>query len=84
MNLNQHTAVNLIKMMESGKVEARDIINDTLQRIADVDKKVKAFIDIVDRETLLEKAEVKKVNRKKVIKQILNPESLMSVMIISL
>ena len=63
MGLNQQTAVNLIEMMESGKIKARDIINDILQRITDVDKKVKAFVDIVNRETLLEKAEAKKEGR---------------------
>lgn len=63
MGLNQRTAAELIEMMKSGKVDARSILKDTLQRITDVDKKVKAFVDIADRETVPEKTEVKSAGR---------------------
>lgn len=63
MDLNQITAIDLIKMMKSGKVKATDIVRDTFKRIADVEKKVRAFVDIADRKTVLKKAEAKKDGR---------------------
>lgn len=63
MGLNQRTAGDLIKLMKAGKAKAGDIIGDTLRRIADADKKVKAFVDIVDRDTILKKAETQRQGR---------------------
>lgn len=63
MGLNQYTAVNLIEMMKTGKAKAEDVVNDTLKRIDDVDKKVKAFVDVTDGEALLEKAGAKREGR---------------------
>jgi len=63
MGLNQYAAIKLIDTMKTGGAKARDIINDVFKRIAEVDKKVNAFVDIVDREAILEKAETKRDGR---------------------
>jgi aspartyl-tRNA(Asn)/glutamyl-tRNA(Gln) amidotransferase subunit A len=63
MGLNQYTAANLLGMLASGKIKPKDIVSDTLQRILDVDKKVKAYINVVDRQTLLSESESKKEGR---------------------
>jgi len=60
MALNQETALDLIEMMKKGKVDPKDIIEDTLKRIKAVDKKVKAFVNIVDSKDLSKKIEDKK------------------------
>ena len=63
MGLNQHAAGSLIRMMANGEAVAADIINDTLKRIEEIDKKVNAFVDVADRDALLKKALKKKTGR---------------------
>jgi aspartyl-tRNA(Asn)/glutamyl-tRNA(Gln) amidotransferase subunit A len=63
MTLNEQTATNLRRLIKAGKISVRDIINDTFQRISEVDRKIRAFVNIKDRPTLLKKAESNKEGR---------------------
>ena len=63
MELNRETACNLIKMMRAGKIKAEDIAGDVLKRITEVDKKVKAFVNIAEEGAILKKARTKKEGR---------------------
>jgi len=55
MDLNKHTALQLLKMLDAGQVSAAEILDDVLKRIDAVENKVKAFASIVDRRTLRQK-----------------------------
>ncbi|MDD5679679.1 MAG: Asp-tRNA(Asn)/Glu-tRNA(Gln) amidotransferase subunit GatA [Candidatus Omnitrophica bacterium] len=55
MDLNKNTALALLKMLESGRISATEILDDVLKRIDAVEGKVKAFASIVDRKTLRNK-----------------------------
>ncbi len=48
MDLNRHTALTLLEMMRSAKTDAQGILDDVLHRIDSVDKKVKAFVNVVN------------------------------------
>jgi len=63
MGLNRETACRLAEMARGGGINPEDIITDTLGRISEVDGKIKAFVDITERDTLLRKAGERKKGR---------------------
>lgn len=52
MDLNKHTALQLLNMLDTGQISAAEILDDVLKRIDAVEDKVKAFASIVDRKIL--------------------------------
>src|SRR3989338_2681623 len=63
MDLNKHTALALLEMIKSAKRDAQDVLDDVLNRISSVDKKVKAFASVKSTDTLKKKVSLKKNGR---------------------
>lgn len=55
MDLNKRTALALLEMLESGRINAAEILDDVLKRIDAVESRVKAFASFVDRKALRQK-----------------------------
>ncbi|MDP3789671.1 MAG: amidase family protein, partial [Candidatus Omnitrophota bacterium] len=55
MDLNKHTAFQLLGMLDDGLISAAEILDDVLKRIDAVENKVKAFASIVSPEALRQK-----------------------------
>lgn len=56
MDLNKHTAIALLAMLNAGRINSVEILDDVFARIDAVESKVKAFASLADRKTLRQKA----------------------------
>ncbi len=63
MALYQQTAAHLLGMLENNRITAVDILSEVFQRIDDIDKHVKAFVHLTDRDRTIEQASNKRRGR---------------------